>query len=100
MGFARWLFESQDLFALDPVDVLRTGTPDARAMMDADRSRLAIYSPGPFDLEVDLDLTGWGVTAFDLAERRTFWPTVEPGRPSLLVQPRVNADVLILAERP
>jgi len=99
MGFARWLFETQDLFALDPVDVLRTGTPDARAMMDADRSRLAVYSPGPFDLEVDLDLDGWDVTAFDLAERRTFWPTVKPGRPSLLVQPRVNADVLILARR-
>ena len=99
MGFARWLFETRDLFALEPVDVLRTGTPDARAMMSPDRSRLAIYSPGPFDLEVDLDLTGWTVTAFDLAERLPFWPVVEPGLASLIVQPRCNADVLVLADR-
>lgn len=99
MGFARWVFEARDLFALDPCDVLRTGTPDARAMMSPDGGRLAIYSPGPFDLEVDLDLGGWDVSAFDLAERLAFWPLVEPGRPSLLVQPRCNADVLILAER-
>jgi hypothetical protein len=99
MGFARWLFEAKDLFALNPADVLRTGGPDARAMASADGRRLAIYSPGPFDIEVDMDLTGYDVSAFDLAERRAFWPQVEPGRPSLIVQPRVNADVLILAER-
>jgi hypothetical protein len=99
MGFARWVFETKDLFALDPADLLLTGAPEARAMASADRSRLAIYSPSPTDLSVDLDLAGFAVTAIDLASRSIMQPVVRPGWPSVIEQPPTNSDLLILASR-
>ena len=99
MGFARWVFETKNLFALDPADLLLTGAPEARAMASADRSRLAIYSPSPTDLSVDLDLAGFAVTAIDLASRSIMQPVVRPGWPSVIEQPPTNSDLLILASR-
>jgi hypothetical protein len=99
MGFARFLFETQDLFALDPTDRLALGGPEARAMATADGARLAIYSPTPTDLEVTMDLAGYTVTAIDLDTRAAFWPEVETGPRSTILQPRINGDYLVLASR-
>ncbi len=99
MGFARFLYETLDLFALDPAEILLSGKPEARAAATADRRRIAIYSPSPTDLAVDLDLAGYRVTGLDLESRAAFYPAVETGPRSTILQPRANADVLILAER-
>jgi hypothetical protein len=99
MGFARWLFETKDLFALDPAAILRTGMPEARAMASPDGRRMAIYCPSPTDLELDVDLTGFDVTAIDLASRTVLRPVVHTGRPSTIKQTSVNSDCLVLAER-
>ena len=99
MGFARFLFETRDLFALDPADLLLTGKPEARATASADGRRLAIYSPNPIALEVDRDLDGFEVTAMDLSARSVLRLRVRAGRPSVIEQPSVNADCLILADR-
>ncbi len=98
MGFARWLFETENLFALDPADILTTGKPEARAMANADRSRLAVYVPSPTDLEVEVDLTDYEVTAFDLSARAILRLAVRPGRRSIVELASVNTDCLLLAK--
>jgi Protein of unknown function (DUF4038) len=99
MGIARWLFETKNLFALNPSDILTSGAPEARAMQSADGNRIAIYVPSPTDISIAIDLRGFRISAFDLAERRAFQPEVEAGPTSLIVQPRINSDYLVFAER-
>lgn len=99
MGFARYLFETHDLFSLAPAPMLQGATPQVRAMASADRSRIAIYCPEATDLTVTVDLADYDVQGIDLGERRAFWPVVEGGLPSLLRQPRHSGDCLILARR-
>ncbi|MEJ1156744.1 apiosidase-like domain-containing protein [Prosthecomicrobium sp. N25] len=99
MGFARHLFETHALFALDPTGLLTTGGPEARAMASADGRRIAVYCPAPTDLVLAADLAGWRVTAIDLEARAAFWPEVLPGAASTILQPALNADYLVLAER-
>jgi hypothetical protein len=98
MGFARWLFETKDLFSLDPAPILRTGAPEARAMASGDGRRIAIYSPYATDLVLDRDLAGFDVVAIDLSTRFVLRPRVQAGEPSMIEQLPVNADCLVLAD--
>lgn len=72
---------------------------EIRAAANGDLTKLAIYCPYCFDVELDLDLSGFRVVAIDLASRRVMVPEVEPGRPSRIRMPGVNADVLFLADK-
>jgi hypothetical protein len=98
VGYARWLFETKKLFALDPADILRTGMPEARAVASADRTRFAVYSPSSADLVLDLNLASYDLIAIDLSTRQVIRPTIKPGSPSTIEQSGVNTDVLILGE--
>lgn len=99
MGYARYVFETHDLFALEPAVVLEGARPQVRAMATADRSRIAVYCPAPTDLRLTVDLAGYDVRGIDLGERRAFWPVVETGPRSLVRQPALNGDCLIMADR-
>lgn len=99
VGFARWLFETHNLLALEPAKLVLNDDPEIRAAADADRSKVAIYSPYAFDLDLDLDLSGYRVTLIELASRRVATPLVQPGTPSRIQMHPFNADVLIIAER-
>ncbi|NJN82355.1 MAG: DUF4038 domain-containing protein [Caldilineaceae bacterium] len=79
VSFAKWIFETYDLFDLEPSALLLTEDSEIRAAANADRSKIAIYAPYPFDLEIDLDLTGYRCERIDLARRRVTRPLVEAG---------------------
>lgn len=99
VGFARWLFESYNLFETNPVDILRNEDPEIRAAANADRSTVAIYAPYAFDLDLDMDLSGYTCIQIDLASRRIVTPEIETGPRSWVGMHRFNADVLFLATR-
>ena len=99
MGFARHVYETHDLFAMEPATILEGAIPQIRTMATPDRSRLAVYCPAPTDLRFTVDLTGYDVRGIDLASRQAFWPVVDRGPRSLVRQPPMNGDGLILSER-
>jgi hypothetical protein len=68
-------------------------------MASSDGRRIAVYCPSPTDLELDVDLTGFDVTAIDLATRAVLRPVVRNGDRSTIEQVPVNSDCLVLAER-
>ncbi|MBX2997665.1 MAG: hypothetical protein KF893_04080 [Caldilineaceae bacterium] len=100
VGFARWIFETYHLVETNPAQqILRNGDPEIRAAATEDRSTVAIYAPYAFDLDLDLDLTGYTCVQIDLASRRIVTPEVETGPRSQVGMHRFNADVLFLATR-
>jgi hypothetical protein len=100
VGFARWIFESYNLFETNPAQtILRNQDPEIRAAASEDRSTVAIYTPYAFDIDLDLDLTGYTCIQIDLANRRITVPEVETGPQSRVGMHRFNADVLFVATR-
>jgi hypothetical protein len=99
VGFARWLFESYNLVELNPAPLVLNEDKEIRAAASADRSKVAVYSPYSFDIELDLDLTGYRCIQIDLAHRRVMRPEVTPGPTSRIGMLRANADALFVAVR-
>jgi hypothetical protein len=100
VGFARWIFELYNLFETNPAQqILRNEDPEIRAAASEDRSTVAIYAPYAFDLDLDLDLSGYTCIQIDLASRRIITPEVQTGPRSRVGMHRFNADVLFLATK-
>lgn len=99
VGFARYIFEAYNLFTANPVAIVRGEDPEIRAAATADLATLSVYSPYAFDLELDVDLTGYRCVLFDLASRRVMQPAVQAGPRSRIAMPGVNGDTLFIATR-
>ena len=100
MGFARWIFETYNLFETNPAQqILRNEDPEIRAAATEDRATVAIYAPYAFDLDLDLDLSGYTCIQIDLAARLILTPEVQSGPQSRVGMIRFNADSLFLARR-
>jgi hypothetical protein len=97
VAFARYLFETYNLFEANPAAILRSDDPAIRAAATADLRTIAVYSPYAFPIELDCDLTGYRCRTFDLATRRVMIPAVQTGLPSYVGMPAVNGDTLFLA---
>jgi hypothetical protein len=98
VGFARWLFETYNFFALVPSGVVLNGDPEIRAAASPDHSTVAIYSPYAFDIDLQLDLSDYTVVLVDLVTRRVAVPQVTCGKTSRIRMHPFNADVLLVAQ--
>ncbi len=99
VSYARWLFETFNFFELEPSDVLLNKDPEIRAAINADRTKLAVYSPYSFDIEVSMDLAGWNCRQIDMPTRRVMTPEVETGEVSRIRMHSQNADSLLIAQK-
>jgi hypothetical protein len=97
VSFAKWVFETYNLFDLEPASIVSGGDDEIRAAINSSRTRIVIYCPYSFDLTLDVDLTGYNVIALDLASRRAIVPDVTAGAQSIIEMHRFNTDVLVLA---
>ncbi len=97
VAYAKWIWETYDLFDVEPAAIIGGEDPEIRAAANSDRSKVAIYAPYAFDIVVDLDLTGYRCRQIDLASRRVMVPKIEPGAQSQVGMSRFNTDTLFLA---
>ena len=97
VGYARWLFETYNMFDLNPADIVKTEDDEIRAAVNDERTKLALYTPYAFDVELDFDLTGFRCVQIDLETRRVATPNVKTGATSRVEMPRFNADALLVA---
>lgn len=99
VSFVKWVFETNDLFDLEPVDIVDGDDPEIRAAMSPDRTKLAVYLPYGFDIDLDIDLTGYDCVQIDLEKRRITTPKIIIGARSHVPMLRSNADSLLLATK-
>ena len=75
VSFARWIFETYRLFDLNPANIVLNDDPEIRVATNADTTKVAIYSPYSFDIELEIDLKivcvpRW-MTRADICQRLT-----------------------------
>ncbi len=99
VGFAKWIFQTYKFFDLEPTNKLLNEDREIKAAVNADLTKVAIYCPYTFDIELDLDLTGYHVVGIDMESRRITEPNIEIGHPSRIVMHQYNSDVLFIATK-
>lgn len=96
VSFAKWMFETYNLFELESADIVLNEDKAIRAAINEARTKVAVYYPYSFDIEFDLDLTGFHFVLIDLTSRRFAVPVVETGQVSRIRMHGFSSDVLIL----
>jgi hypothetical protein len=98
-AFARWAFETFDLFCLEPSQaLLREAGAGVRAAAGGNGERVAVYTPQAGDIEVAADLRSHRLTLALLGERRIVVPRCETTSSGSLVRMAdSNEDALLVA---
>lgn len=96
-GYAKWIWEQYGLWDVEAVDKVMGEDEEVRCSMNSDGSKMALYTPCAYDIELDMDLSGYQCTLIDLANRRPMVPVVEAGVTSTVRMDMFNGDALFLA---
>ncbi len=100
-GYAKWVFETFDLFDLEPVAEGLNGQDGIRLAMSPGREKIAAYIPYAADIRFELDLSGYESFLINLADRAIVKPVFRPSTQggTVLCLPDFNSDSLFLAFR-
>jgi hypothetical protein len=98
-AYARWLFETYNLFEIEPVDLLAGKDQEVTVSATPGLTKIAIYNPYSYDLNVKLDLSGYRCHLIDLENRQPLIPPVDSGSVSTICMAQFNADSLFLATK-
>jgi len=79
-AFARWIFESYNLFDIEPTQIVLNDDEEIVSAADADLSRLVAYAPYTTSVEFAVDLSGYTCAVINLHDRRIWRPPVRCGR--------------------
>lgn len=98
--YAKWVFETYNLFGVEPVDREKTGNDRVCVSSSRNGDRMAVYIPYSMDVELPVDLTGYHCTMLHLEKRNAISPEVETsnGRSCIRMSP-FNSDALFIAWR-
>lgn len=99
VAFAKWLFGMYNLFDLEPANIALNEDNEIRAAANGNGTKVAVYCPYSFDVELNFDLTGFHVVGIDLASRRVTVPETETGSQSRIRMHNFNADALFIATK-
>lgn len=100
-GYAKWVFETFDLFDLAPVSDGLNGREAIRMAASPDGGKIAVYVPFATDLRLDADLSGCEVFLINLADRSIVKPSLAsaPEGGTIVRLADLNSDSLLLAIR-
>ena len=100
MGYARWIFETYNLFDIEPNQNLIEAPKEIRAASKRDLSLIAVYMPCAFPFTILEDLSDYEMTIFLLGSRTEMTPSVffDNGKSMLKMIP-FNEDALLIAKR-
>lgn len=98
--FAKWVFETYNLFDLEPKDAILNETQEIRMSVSSDSSKVVIYVPYNTDIKVNIDLSGYDWILINLSDKIYAKPTVIVGDFSSVIKMYdFNSDVLIIGIR-
>ena len=101
VGLIRRIVETFDLFDVTArQDLLSGSQPGVRVGWQREPDRLAVYLPEPSTVTLEIDLHGWQVHGWNLAERQaeTIAVSVADGRTTIR-QPDILGDALVVFDR-
>ncbi|MGE5557614.1 MAG: DUF4038 domain-containing protein [Bacillota bacterium] len=99
-GFARWIFEQNQLFDLEPADIIVNETGEITACVSNGSRKIAVYAPYNADIKVKMDLSGYDWTLFDLANRRVAKPVLaNDGSLFVFKMHDFNTDILLIGAK-
>jgi hypothetical protein len=96
-GFAKYIFETYNLFNIEPKDAILNEMEEIRMSVSKDLSKVVIYAPYNADVKVDMDLSGYDWTLINLSDKLFAKPAVvcSEGK-SIIKMHSFNSDVLII----
>jgi hypothetical protein len=96
-SFARWIFETYNLFDLEPQSSLLNKTEEIRMSASADLGKVVIYIPYAVEVKVGLELSGYDWTLVNLADRTMARPEVEVNKDSSTIKMHCfTSDALVI----
>jgi hypothetical protein len=100
-GFVKWIFETYDLFGIEPRDGILNESEskrnEIRMSVSERQDKVVLYVPYSTEIIVDMDLTGYECTLIDLGEKRFAKPVLKGlGGTSVIEMHDFNSDVLIV----
>lgn len=96
-AFAKWIFETYDLFDLEPNDAILNDSQEIRMSVSSDSSKVVIYAPYNADLKVNMDLSGYDWTLINLSDKLYAKPVIKiEDNSSVIKMHDFNSDVLII----
>ena len=97
-AFAKWIFETYELFDIEPINLILNKTPDIR--MSIGKNKILFFLPYNTEVKVGMDLSGYDWTLINLKDKRVAKPEIIPGKDiSLIKMHEFNCDVLIVGRR-
>ena len=98
VAFAKWIFETYDLFDIEPCQCVLSDTKTIR--MSRNKNKVIIYAPYDFDVIIDDDLSGYEFSIFILEEKKIAKPTIvfQDGK-TIIKMHSFNSDVLIVGSK-
>jgi hypothetical protein len=100
VAFAKWIFDTYDLFDIEPVECIENDTQEIRMSMSKDSSKIVIYSPYNMDIKVNMDLTGYKWSVIGLSDKLFGKPVVKNNSGLWTIEmSNFNSDILVLGTK-
>lgn len=99
-AYAKWVYETYDLFGLEPADGVVNGDIHIRMAADSCSDRLVVYIPYSRDVELNIDISGYCCTLLDIKGKVAITPEIESkGSRSIIRMSPFNSDTLFIARK-
>lgn len=99
VSFAKWIFETHDLFDIEPQTHILNNTAEVRMSATGDLSKVVIYSPYATEVRLDVDVSHLDWRMIVLDNKHIASPEIE-GRSegSVFTMHQFNSDVLLVGK--
>jgi hypothetical protein len=95
------IFDTFDLFDLQPFDGPVSGREETRLAASAGRENVVAYAPHMTELDLPMELSGYEAVMVDLTDRRVMKPVLrKAGSVTVAAITDANSDALFLDLRP
>jgi hypothetical protein len=100
VSFARWIFETYNLFDIEPHSGIQNKTDEIRMSVSPGLAKVIIYVPYAVEFEIGLDLSGYDWVLVNLTDRDIAKPDISAGNGSTIIKRHCfNSDVLVIGVR-
>jgi len=100
IAFAKWLFEREELFDLEPSTIAGSANDEIRCSAAPDLSKVAVYSPYVTSVPLNLEPHGYRWSLVNLSTREFHTPVVDQDEHTATLQlPQFNADFVLIGRR-
>jgi hypothetical protein len=98
--FAKWIFETYNLFDIEPQSHVRNPTKNIRMSATDDLSKVVIYSPSAVEIQLGVDLSQLDWTMIVLKDKHIARPDViSTQQGSAIKMSPFNSDILLIGKK-